>query len=204
MRIGFDLDGVFINKPPFIPRRALAWLYRHSLQELLFGRHSLRELLEEENETRLSYRFPTSVLEQLVRQLSHIPLLRPPMKSNIGFLRHLYQSTNSLQIYLITSRYNFLKSRTRHITQRYNLLNFFKSIYQNTDDEQPHLFKERAIKQLKVDLYVDDDLKILNFLRTHCPGVILLWYNPYKDKGRMTKGVAEINKLEEVTNYLKN
>ncbi|OGM18367.1 hypothetical protein A2686_04400 [Candidatus Woesebacteria bacterium RIFCSPHIGHO2_01_FULL_38_10] len=69
-KIAFDLDGVFINKPPFIPRKVIEWLYR-----------------SHRNNKKLSYRMPTTKIERLIRSFSHHHLFRPPIKKNIEFAK---------------------------------------------------------------------------------------------------------------------
>jgi hypothetical protein len=61
IKIGFDLDGVIIGKPPFMPK----YLMERLVRKKGYG---------------LVYRFPKSKIEKYIRWLSHFPLLRPPIK----------------------------------------------------------------------------------------------------------------------------
>ena len=41
----------------------------------------------------------------------------------------------------------------------------YKKLHHNFKDEQPHLYKERLIKELKLDYYIEDDPLIVKYLR---------------------------------------
>ena len=47
----------------------------------------------------------------------------------------------------------------------------------NEKDEQPHEFKERMIKELKLDIFVEDNLDIVRHLRKTTPSHIVWVYN---------------------------
>lgn len=156
IRIGFDLDGVIIGKPPFIPQFILEALVR-----------------EHKNKT-LSYRYPRSRFERVIRVASHYPPLRPPIRKNIKIIKELYKSKN-YKIFVVSSRYSFLEKRTFEWFKFYKLRNFFEEIYININDEQPHLFKEKMIKKLRLNVFIDDDLPLLNYLRKKLQGVDLVY-----------------------------
>lgn len=181
MKIGFDLDRVFIDYPPFVPYKLIDWLYKNH------------------NTKQLSYRIPASVLEQFIRKITHLKPLRPPIKPNINFIQN-FPSHHTL--YLISSRYKFLEKITYKLLKKYELSNLFSSIYLNTDNEQPHLFKERTINNLKLDLYVDDDLQLLQYLKDHCLKTKLLWYNPNGEEKSVIQGITKIKGLEEIRKHL--
>lgn len=183
MKIGFDLDRVFINYPPLIPAKLIDWLYRDYTKE------------------NLSYRIPTSKLEQGIRKLTHFPFLRPPIPQNVNFLNHFPNNPHTHTLYLISSRYQFLEKLTYQILKKYHLGQSFKSIFLNTKNEQPHIFKERTVKQLQLDLYIDDDLELLKHLYKHCPKTKLFWYNPY-GRRRLHNGIVQVKYLSEIENYL--
>jgi len=161
VRIGFDLDGVIIDKPPFIP---------HSIME---------KLVREHDHKKLSYRYPTSSFERKIRFWSHHPLLRPPIKKNIRLIKELYKSKN-YKLFVVSSRYSFLEERTRQWFRFYKLRKFFEKVYINLEDAQPHLFKEEMIKRLKLDVFIDDDLPLLDYLRKQLKNVDLVYVEDQK------------------------
>lgn len=149
MRIGFDLDRIFINYPPFVPDSLIDWLYKNH------------------QSAKLSYRIPTSTIEIMVRQLSHHAFFRPPMSDNIAFLQKLHREGKH-SLFLISGRYSFLHTQTHALLKRYGLSDQFEKVYLNVDNEQSHLFKERIIGQEKINFFVDDDSELVDYLRTHC------------------------------------
>lgn len=179
MKIGFDLDGILIDKPPFMPSSLLEWLYM-GIQK-----------------NGPSYRFPKLRIETLIRILSHHHLFRPPIRENIDYIFSLKEKSH--KIYLISSRYSFLKVATENILKKYNLHNVFSAVYLNKADEQPHVFKRKILKKLPLDLFVDDDIKLLEYLKVSCPKTAFLWYTP---NAKRSSKVATINRLSQVQNYL--
>lgn len=183
MNIGFDLDRVFVNYPPFIPSQVIDWLYKD---------HSTK---------RLSYRIPFSPFEQFIRKLSHFYLFRPKIKESIEFIHNFPLNPHPHNLYLISSRYHFLKDLTDKLLKRYNLLMPFVSINLNTKDHQPHLFKERVLKKLKIDLYIDDDLRLLEYLQKTCPETKLVWLD--SNSCQKSPLIDTIHNLAEMNKFLK-
>ncbi|OGM13821.1 hypothetical protein A3A76_04900 [Candidatus Woesebacteria bacterium RIFCSPLOWO2_01_FULL_39_23] len=169
IRIGFDLDGVIIGKPPFIPNYIMEKLVRNPTGK------------------KLGYRYPKYSIERKIRILSHYPLFRPPIRNNINLIKELYKS-NAYTLYVVSSRYSFLKSRTRQWFGYYKLRRFFKEIYINDFDEQPHLFKERMIKRLGLHVFIDDDLLLLKYLRTRSKDIDLIYV---KDHEKYVRGILK-------------
>lgn len=183
MKIGFDLDRIFIDFPPFVPPQIINWLYKDHCQK------------------ELSYSIPKSPISKVIRRASHISPLRPPIKENIKTLLQILLKPD-LKLYLISSRYQFLENLTYKLLHKYDLMTPFAKIFLNTSNEQPHLFKEKILKKLKLDLFIDDDLDLLRYLQTKNLKTKLLWYNP-SCKNCETHGIDSINNLSEVTKFLK-
>lgn len=183
MKIGFDLDRIFINYPPLIPSGLIDWFYR------------------DHSKSSLSYSIPKSPLSQLIRTLSHLSPFRPTIKENIRFVHHLSQNLPPHHLFLISSRYKFLEKLTYELLQKCKLSPLFQAIYLNTQNEQPHLFKESVIKKLQIDLYIDDDLELLKYLKKHCPQTKFLWYNPEGDENPFPT-ITTIQKLNEIKQFL--
>ena len=184
MNVGFDLDRVFVNYPPFVPPQLIDWLYK---------RH---------NKKTLSYSIPRSLHSKLIRRLSHVSPFRPPIKQNIHFLKNFPNNPHQHKLYLISSRYKFLEELTHKLLDRWGLSEHFCSINLNTKNEQPHLFKEKIIKDHKIDLYIDDDLALLKHLHKTCPNIKLLWYNP-SNRSTFSNGITAITDLDQVKNFLR-
>ena len=163
MKIGFDLDGIFIGLPPFLPSWVIETLYR------------------DRDHKKLHYRLPGS-LEQYIRILSHNHFFRPAQRKNIAFIRELAHK-KGYSLFLISSRFGFLQEITNQILKRYGIDAIFQKMYLNYDNEQPHIFKDKVIKKEKISLFVDDDLYLLKFLARENKKITFFWYNSdRKDK----------------------
>jgi hypothetical protein len=177
MKIGFDLDGIFIDTPPLISRKLLERFYKAK------------------SKNKLLYRIP-SYPEQLFRKTTHLPFLRPPIEQNIAFLRSL--SKKGHQLYLITSRYSFLEKETRRFLKTHGLDKAFDTVYLNTKNEQAHLFKNNIIKSLKLDMHIEDDFALINYVARENPNTEFFWFNPEREKKALAKNVHSIVELREI------
>jgi len=65
----------------------------------------------------------------------------------------------------------------------------FKEIYLNDQDEQPHLFKTRIAKELKVDYFVEDNFDVAHYLSKNLSTGIdkVLWLSNKLDYHRAFK-----------------
>jgi len=183
-RIGIDFDKVLVNYPPFIPGFFIEKLYK-------------------KKNGKLSYRFPGK-LEQKIRALSHLHQLRKPISKNIETLKKL-PNNKDIELYLISSRFSFLKKRTNEWFEKNNISKLFKGKFFNYENEQPHLFKNRIIKKNLITDFLDDDLDLLLFLSSHNPKINFYWVASKKIATSLPKNIRQIKSLEEFrTNYLIN
>lgn len=177
MNIGFDLDKIFIDYPPLIPNTVIDHLYRQKTNGALL------------------YRIPSKP-EQFLRLLTHYSFFRPPIIKNIEFAKKICRK-NRNRHYLISSRFGFLKKRTRVLIQKYRLNKIFDEMYFNFENKQPHIFKNEVIKKLKIDRYVDDDLLLLQFLARKNQKTKFFWLNNKCTKP-LRKNLFAITKLSEI------
>ncbi len=177
MQIGFDLDNIFINTPPIIPHSVIERLYRGKTNGIL------------------KYRYPSKT-EQLIRILSHSPFFRPAIKKNLSFVKSL-SSDAGHSLYLISSRFSFLKKNTEAIVKKQKLEKIFNKLYFNYENQQPHLFKLETIKNLKLDKFVDDDLYLLKYIAGKNNHVKLYWLNKKINK-KISNNIHGITSLSDV------
>lgn len=177
MRVGFDLDNIFISTPPFIPGQLIERFYKARDNGVLL------------------YRIPTYP-ETEMRKLLHFPIFRPPIYKNLTFLRGLDKNRNNL--YLISSRFKFLEGITRKLVKKYKLDALFDGLYFNFENRQPHEFKNDIIKKLQLDIYVDDDLSLLHYVAKHNQGTKFFWLNHTKQKKPLEKNLFAIENLAEI------
>ncbi len=177
--IGFDLDGVFVGRPPFVPQNLIEWLYK------------------DQKKKALAYRIP-GFIEQKIRQLSHLSFVRPALKNNCEFLRNL-KNNKKYHLYLISGRFGFLNNLTYSWLKKHNLTQVFEKIYLNSQNEQPHLFKEKMLRKVGVKIYVDDDFDSLTYLSNRFKNIHFYYYsesNTKIDIGNIT-AIDNLDKILE-------
>lgn len=179
MRIGFDLDNIFINTPPIIPQSVIERLYRGKTNG------------------ELKYRYP-SFIEEKIRILSHTTFLRPAIKKNILFTKHLSEN-NKHDLFLISSRFSFLKKQTERIVKKHNFEQIFNKLLFNFENTQPHIFKLENIKKLELDKFVDDDLYLLKYIAARNNKTRLYWLNRKINKN-ISKNIRAINQISDILN----
>lgn len=177
MNVGFDLDKIFINHPPLVP----SWLINKLYGERVNGH--------------LSYRIPGKI-EQHIRKMSHVSFLRQPIKKNIAVLQEALKFKN-INLFLISSRYSFLKPETEAIIKKNKFYNLFTEMIFNFKNKQPHRFKDEVITQKHIQRYVDDDLALLQFLSSKHPDIIFFWLNN-KRSDKLKKNMYAITNLSSV------
>ncbi len=193
MVIGFDFDKVFIDYPPFIPYSFIDYLYKGSL---VFRKNRTKNVV-------LHYRSP-GPFEQKIRILSHYPIFRNVIKNNVTSLKKISEMKNC-KTYLVSSRFGFLKERTENIMDKYHLKKYFDGIYFNFENQQPHIFKEKTIKKLKIDIYIDDDLDLALYLAKKNPALKIFWLRDGRsNEAALPKNVISITKLKDLEKYLHN
>ena len=177
MNIGFDLDKIFIDYPPLIPEALINRLYKQEYNGILL------------------YRLPSKP-EQLIRVISHHPFFRPPIVENLEYIKKLTKN-KSHKYYLISSRFSFLRKRTKTIVEKYQFDKIFDSMVFNFENQQPHVFKDKTIKELKIDLYVDDDLPLLEYLTDKNLKIKFFWLNNKQNKP-MSENLFAIRHLSQM------
>ena len=154
IKIAFDLDGVLADKPPLVPKALLEYLFRGGTKR------------------DLHYRYPRARLEISLRKLSHFYLFRPPIKRNIALLRRVKEA--GAKVYLVSSRYSFLEKETKIWLKKRGLANIFEKVFLNLKDEQPHLFKEKVLRGIEPDFYLEDDQLVVDYLKRKISSRLIL------------------------------
>lgn len=178
MNIGFDLDKVFIDYPPFVPTKLIDRFYKKRDNGILL------------------YRIPGKI-EQKIRMGTHLPLLRPVIKENYNELKKIAKEKHNL--YLISSRFSFLKKRTDELVKKQKFNIIFKKLFFNYNDQQPHEFKNEVIKKLKLDKYIDDDLSLIKYVAKYNKNTHFFWLNPVENK-KISPNISAITQLSQAFN----
>lgn len=146
LKVGLDLDGVILYNPARIARPFAA------LAKKLFFKKN-----------KISFTVPKKKWEQYVWYLLH--------KSSIfvapGFdtIKQLAKD-NKIEVYIITGRYSFLKDDLEKWLNKIDSKSFVKEWFYNKNDDQPHTYKEKLIRDLKLDVFVEDNWDIVQHLNS--------------------------------------
>lgn len=163
IRIGFDMDGVILDNPARIFRRFIAT----GKQWHLLPRRELE------------FYQPKNWLEKRLWLYLHKSSWR--LAPGYQRLRKLQEKFPVLEAYVISARFDCLQPDSQRWLQRFAKDQTFQELYLNSKDEQPHLFKARLIKQLKLNYYVEDNLDLARYLSQHCPQTEIWWLSNWVD-----------------------
>jgi len=143
IRVGFDFDGVIFYNAT---RNLRAYIY--FVKRYLLGIRKTK------------FYIPKNGWTQKIAYFLHSTSARP----NRGFELFLDMVKNpKFEVYIITARPSFMKDNIHEKLAQYNLKKI-KQIIQNKKDAQPHLYKEKLIKELQLDFFVDDNWDIVKHL----------------------------------------
>lgn len=182
IRIGFDFDGVLFYN---FTRNLRAYIY--FVKRYLLG-------------IKRTKFFIPKTENKLVQRLV-LALHKSSYKPNQGFNQFLKLLKNpKYEVYIITARMSFMQEDIHQLLKNYNLRGI-KQIIQNQKDEQPHLYKERVIKKLKLNYFCDDNWDIVKHLSENTAAKIIWidnlvdsWFIKYPYRGR---------NLQQALKYLK-
>lgn len=166
--VGLDFDGVLAYNPTRLIRAPIKWFKRRVLK--------IR---------RLSFFVPKNEWQKWLWVLM--------FESSVWPARGVKQlkedvENGRIEVHLVTGRFGFMNKSLYEWLDKYQLRTVFKSISVNEEGEQPHLFKERVIKKLKLDWYVEDNLDIVLYLKDKVQTQVAWIYNlvdknfPYEKK----------------------
>ncbi len=162
LKVGFDLDGVILYNPIRFARPIIAFIKHKILKKKTIVFYVPKS-------------GPAKAGWHIVHQTSFTPA------GGIDIIADLIKS-GRIEAYIITGRFSSL---TGDLERWMNILEKkygFKHYYHNKGDEQPNAFKERIIKKLKLDVFVEDNWDIVQLLTK--------------------KGVAKNTELFWITNIL--
>jgi len=177
IQVGIDFDGVLAYNPFRVARAPVTLIKRK-----LFG----------QNKT--AFYIPKSPIEKAIWTVLHESSVFPAV--GIDLLRTLVEN-NRIEAHLVTARYSFLQKNLYNWLQRNNIEDIFSSITINKNDEQPHLYKARVIKEKKFDYFIEDNLDIVKHVAPHIDTDVLWIYNlldrahPYDKKFPYLKKALE-------------
>ncbi len=166
--VGVDFDGVVAYNPFRIIRAPIAYVKKNML-----------------GIKKTKFYIPQSSVEKILWTILHESSVFPA--NGVDLLREFVEQ-DRIEAHLVTARFHFLQDRLYQWLRRYDLERIFSSITVNERDHQPHLYKERVIKENRFDYFVEDNLDIVEHLSRTTSTEILWIYNlldrfhPYEKK----------------------
>jgi len=157
LKVGFDLDGVLLYNPARIVRLPVSILTR-----ILFKKKGIK------------FYIPKSEFEKIVWHIFHFSSLF--VAPGLDHIETLVKN-NKIEAHIITARYSFLEHDLHRWEHKLDKNEIFKSINYNKKDEQPHLFKERMIKSLELDVFIEDNIDIVRHLTNKTSADVYWIYN---------------------------
>lgn len=145
LKIGFDFDGVILYNPARIIRPMMAYL---KLKRVV-KRHQL------------VFFVPKTKTQRSIWWLAHQSSLFPA--PGLDQLKALVAS-GQVEAHLLTGRYPELAADVHRKLRLFGLADVFTQVHTMTTIQQPHLFKEAKIKELQLDLFVEDNYDIAAYL----------------------------------------
>jgi len=145
LKVGFDLDGVLLYNPARIARPIIVFFKKIFLKKEVDKFH-----------------YPQTKIQKLIWLMLHKVVFGPAL--GYDELKKLIK-TKKMKAYIITGRNESLKDDYNRWMKKLEAKKYFSGYFFNDKNEQPYLFKERMIRKLKLDLYVEDNWDIVNYLK---------------------------------------
>jgi hypothetical protein len=188
LRIGFDMDGVLLYNPMRFARPLIA------LAKSIFR---IRKNGKEK------FYYPKGKLELAIWKPLWSLLHTSSMFIAPGYneVQQMIKE-HKIEAYIITARYSFLQHDFEKWLKKLQAQDHFKAHFLNMKDEQPHLFKERMVKELDLDVFIEDNWDIVSHLAEKTKAKVFWIYNvldkkiPYSHKfAGLSDAVKEIKKM---------
>ncbi|MEK7577830.1 MAG: hypothetical protein AAB492_04425 [Patescibacteria group bacterium] len=165
--VGFDFDGVIAYNPARLARFPISFVKQHIL-----------------GIQKVSFFVPHTSLEKSLWSLAHESSVFPAQ--GVSLLRRLTKE-NKIEAHLVTGRFGFLEDHLLRFLNRWDLQSCFTSITLNKKNEQPHLFKERIVRQKRFAYFVEDNWDIVNHLVVKKVPAKIHWIYNVFDRNRVYK-----------------
>lgn len=164
LKVGFDLDGVILYNPARIVRPFISFLKK-------------RKLLIKRDE--LKFYFPKSSWEKILWRLFHRSSIF--QAAGLDELKKLVDE-GKVEAYIVTARFGYLEKDFRNWLKKIQADTLFKKCYMNKNNEQPHLFKKKMLDALNLDIFVEDNWDIVNYLHSRGKTKAFWIYNIFDKK----------------------
>lgn len=157
LRVGLDLDGVLIYNPARIVRPIIVGFKKIFLPQ-------------EKN----TFHYPSTKLQKIIWSFLHRTSIWPA--PGLNDIKKLVRD-KKIQVYVISARYEFLKTDFKKWQKKIDPKDLFSGWFYNNNNNQPHFFKEYMIGKLKLDVFIEDNWDVVNYLNKKTRARIFWIYN---------------------------
>lgn len=147
LKVGFDLDGVILYSPIRIFRPIIAFIKKYIFKK----------------KKEVSFYYPKSKLERFLWH--HLHKTSFIVSSGLDEIKQMVKR-GDIEAYIITARYSFLGKEFEDLMKKLGIKGLFTDVIYNRDDEQPHIYKQKQIEKLGLDIFIDDNWNIVEYLNT--------------------------------------
>ncbi len=162
LKVGFDLDGVLLYNPARIVRSPVVH-FKH----IFFPKKE-----------KVFY-VPSTGPERFLWHIFHLSsIFIAGGYSDIKKLR----DKGIIEPYLVTARYDFLKPDLKRWLRLMKAHDTFEGVFMNENNMQPHLYKEKMVKRLGLDMFIEDNWDVVAHLNKTTTSKNLWIYNIF-DRG---------------------
>ena len=157
LKVGFDLDGVLLYNPARVSRPIFTFV---------------KKLLRVDRSHDKIFTIPKSKKSIWLMKVLHYSsfMVAPGYRQVVKMIK-----SGQIEAHLVTARFSYLKEDFNKWLNILDADDVFVSIHQNEKDEQPHLYKAKKVKELELDVFIEDNWDIVNHLRTIYPEKNILW-----------------------------
>ena len=185
LKVGFDLDGVILYNPV------------RTLRPVASSLKFLKKLILRQQPD--SFYFPKTFIEKEIWRLLHKTSYK--IADGVDDIKELAVS-GRIEPYIVTARYSFLKEDFQDWIRKLNNKPYFKYYHYNKNNMQPNAFKEHMIRQLGLDVFVEDNWGVIQRLNGALSKTKVLWISNFLD--RNIGYPYKFMNLKEAVGYLNN
>jgi hypothetical protein len=157
IKVGFDLDGVLLYNPARIVRAPVVQ-FKHKFfpkKEKVFY-------------------VPSTPPERFLWHIFHLSSIF--IAGGFSDIKKLREK-GIIEPYLVTARYDFLKPDLKRWLRLMKAHDTFEGVFMNENNMQPHLYKEKMVKRLGLDVFVEDNWDVVSHLNKTTTSKNLWIYN---------------------------
>jgi uncharacterized HAD superfamily protein len=181
IKVGFDLDGVILYNPLPLLRPIFK-----AARTIMSGKKAIGSFV------------PKTPAEEFMNNF----FIRASMFVAPGLqdIKKLVED-KKIKAYIITARHSKLKQGYEKWVSKINAQGDFEGCYYNSNDLEPFEFKKKMIRDLQLDVFIEDNWDVVQALNNY-QGVKVFWISNIFDRG--IQYVYKFKNLIEAVRKLNN